>query len=36
MTNENKRLTAFLLAASLFLVWPELAVGIFGSRFSGQ
>jgi hypothetical protein len=25
-----------VLPAVLFLVWPELAVGIFGSRFSGQ
>lgn len=37
ITNKNSRIAAIaVLLAVLFLVWAELAVGIFGTPFAGS
>jgi len=36
MSKKKKIAFIILLAIILFLVWAELSVGIFGSRFAGS
>ena len=35
-TSKNRIILTFLVLAVLFLVWAELAVGVFGTPFAGN
>lgn len=35
-TSKNRIILTFLVLAVLFLVWAELAVGVFGTPFAGS
>ena len=35
-TTQNRIILGIVLFAALFLIWAELAVGIFGSPFAGS
>jgi hypothetical protein len=35
-TQKNRLIICFAVLGSLFLVWAELAVGIFGTSFAGS